>query len=959
MDWLLSNGKAIDLATDIGELIKIASFGEDFSDTVGDIDARLDAIKAALSADGVLGQVEDIKEEIDKTANALDLVGFIALEDIIWNKLDDILDALRDLGIDHGDARALLQTTRDTLGQIPDKYYKLLRHVDAFAETKAGEDPGLVAWAASKTLSGSPNVAEGVALSLSASGSAALQLEAGHLYPHPKADSRYLRIGVRGEVDAKASASVPLNIGTIKAGAGAGGKLSADYMIAPSTDAGTFALEAAAGFKVLTNPFALGGLYPAMQSGPLHAVTVSASGQSYLNTSIGLSKSIDIAKLANIQAGVTVDAEIRISGEYRVEARNLSEQGIHVAVVSSPSQTQSIGIGLGVVINASGLAEKIKEELTPHLTELKGKFDKLDDFLQPGKLLRNEIDEQVIQQLDDDNLAILAQLAVGRANKADAAKKLGDAMQGYLDSQSSAWEGDISGASQAGITWLIERYPALDNPKVKDKLQSTLKKAIQLGREKLKDEVNGLAANTLDGLLDTLEQGGVKIANVANKADAALAGLRKALQNYRQTVENLLKRAEELATADLNIQIHSSSSSTVGSSVEAAATITANTAVTRKAYSALLSGDMDKILALVDAPVTGFDLQLGTWQRFAEFKQSGGFSVILLDLKLTQSTVFSSEARVQVDDKGALSVMSKADWKKERAFRNESKQFQFTSVYSLLAARHSRSFSSSMQLTYSDEETDASDVLEFFGHLIEFGLIDPNTVSSAARLLQEAESQDSDAALAGAISVKLALTTPALERLIGAGGHGPTIDKKTCADFTLRALRSTGAMTDDDISYGYNGIRGSAGASSDITPVELLLKLNNQLRRRALRNYAGREKTTHAIEQWARARERSDKLLKMIKGMKSVYTAQPQRQNAANDKLERWYKDNQKPINAALKAWISFDGSLLDLVRAEVSAETLAFLLIINDLAQPGGGDGFPLRGFLKLNEQNREVPLP
>ena len=186
MDWLLSNGKVIDLATDIGELTKIASFGKDFSDTVGEIDAKLDAIKAALGEDGVLGHIEGIKEEIDKTANALDLVGFIALEDVIWNKLDDILDALSDLGVDDADAKALLQSTRDTLGQIPDKYYKLLRHVDAFAETKAGEDPGLVAWSASKTLSGSPNVAEGVALSLSASGTAALQLEAGHLYAHPK-----------------------------------------------------------------------------------------------------------------------------------------------------------------------------------------------------------------------------------------------------------------------------------------------------------------------------------------------------------------------------------------------------------------------------------------------------------------------------------------------------------------------------------------------------------------------------------------------------------------------------------------------------------------------------------------------------------------------------------------------------------------------------------------------------
>ena len=34
-------------------------------------------------------------------------------------------------------------------------------------------------------------------------------------------------------------------------------------------------------------------------------------------------------------------------------------------------------------------------------------------------------------------------------------------------------------------------------------------------------------------------------------------------------------------------------------------------------------------------------------------------------------------------------------------------------------------------------------------------------------------------------------------------------------------------------------------------------------------------------------------------------------------------------------------------------------VLRVDELAKPGGGAGFPLRGFLRLGEQNREVPLP
>lgn len=960
MDWLLSNGNAIDLAKDIGALKKIASFGDDFQDTLDEIDQKLDQVKSALGDNGLLGDAQDIRAELAKTANALDLVGFIALEDTLWAKLDDILDNLDTLGINPSGARALLQSARDALGRIPDKYYKLLRHVDAYAETQAGDDPGLVAWTTSKTLSGTPNVSEGIALSLTGSGSAALQLEAGHLYPHPQADSRYLRIGVRGEVDGKASASVPLNIGSIKSTAGVGGKLSADYMVTPSTDAGNFAFEAARGIEVLANPFSLGSIFPAMQNGALHAVNVNASGQSCLNTSVGLSKSIDIAKLIDIKTGITVDAEVRVSGEYLVEGKNLGAQGLEFKIVSSPSRTQSAGITLGVIINASGLAEKVKDELSPHLSKLKDKFDKLDDYLQPGKLLRNELDAQISEHLaNDETLTTLAQLAVGRATKEDAAKKVADVLQGFLDTQTSAWEEDINAASQAGITWVLERYPALDQPKLKEKLQGTLKKAIKQGKDKLSDEVSSLSDSALNGLLDTLEESGVRVANIANKADAALEGLRKALQNYRKTIESLLKRAEELATADLNIQVNSRASKTASSSLEATATITANNAQTRKAYSALLSGDMDRVLALVDAPVPGFEVELGTWQRFVEYKKSGGFSVILLDLKLTESTVFSSEARVQVDSKGALSVMSKADWKKERAFLAQSKSFQFTSVYSLLMAKHNRSFTSSMQLTYEDKDTEPEDILAFFGRLVDAGLIDPETLTSAQSKLSEAGAQNSDKALAAALNVKLALTTTELERLIGAGGQGPTISKKECANYTLRALQTTGAMSDDDISYGYNGIRHAGGLPSDIAPAELLLKLNNQLRRLALKDYAGKKHTTRAIKKWAQAKRRADTLHKMITGMKTIYTAQPVRQNAARSALEDWYEDKQRPIDNALKAWIEFDGTLLDLVKAEVSDETLAFLMLIDELAQPGGGQGFPLKGFLKLAEQDTLVPLP
>ena len=59
----------------------------------------------------------------------------------------------------------------------------------------------------------------------------------------------------------------------------------------------------------------------------------------------------------------------------------------------------------------------------------------------------------------------------------------------------------------------------------------------------------------------------------------------------------------------------------------------------------------------------------------------------------------------------------------------------------------------------------------------------------------------------------------------------------------------------------------------------------------------GHESKTKGLKAWADAHGEAVALFNMFKAMQAIYKASPQPQGASDQKLEQWYRDQQKPID--------------------------------------------------------------
>lgn len=949
MSWIRLSGQAVSMDALREQVRSIGGF-TDLVEALPDVlRAKFEELRTAVIESEALALIDELRDELRSAVNLEDLIAMLALEDHLWIKIDEVLEAISDAGLDTDGLEDAVSSARTSLGRIPDKYFQLLRHVDAYAEKTPGQNPGLVEWTVDESLTGDAAATNGLALNLAANGAGALQLEAGHLFPFPAADSRYLRVGLLGEADVGASGSVPVHLGSLAAGADA--SLRLNYMTRPATRSGNFAREAAEGISSVVNPLDLPGLLKGMTSGGLAGMTLAAQGEAFLNSAVGLSSPTRLVGLVDIGAALSVDAELRVAGAYSVTARPDGSNAIVVDVRTRTSRASTIGSSLSVTLNASQLAAHLKTELEPAVAELVSAFGRVDKLLQPGELLRAQIKEQVGDLIADDSLRAAVRMAFGDASDAEVKRLLSERIQGFLDTQAIVWDEKADKVAGAGIAWLTRRYPALNHPKLVTRMDSILEDAADSLHSKVQERVLKLSASKVDALLAALAAAGMKLQEGVAGADTALAGVRRALSNHASRVGAFLQKAEELALADVEMQFSSRRTSIAGSSLLATATFSSASKSASALYRALIRGDIDALTRALDSPVAGADIQLREWQRFAEFRKMRGFSLVIFDLELNAETVFSNKATVGVDQSGTLSVLASTEWQRRKRSLREEQKFLFTSVYSLVAAKLTRSFTANISLVQSDEQTDSDELEEFLRGLERHELIAPGVTDSALALVPAH-------ALSSVVSVEMQIDHDALMRLLFMHENSQSFRKDSIARLALEALLDSGSLSEDSYTVGYQALReGYFGVTPDMAPEEVLLKLKrNSQHKLFMSRIAGSRKITRAVEDWCDAQEKALALFKMLSGMRKIMREEPGDGAASPEDLEKWYQKRQKPIDDALKHWLVIDGTLFNWVSDRVSAEAIAFLTLIDRLSASSELAAFPMQAYLQIDSGPRRA---
>ena len=919
MNWIINaRSYAFDLSND-ERLLKL----------VGKLDGQrlkklIDKLKSTLE------RSDSVYRDIQKVDSPFELLQLFTKDGDFPTNVEEISNALASLGVKSDGLQNIVNDVRPWIDEIPEQYKKLLRPVGDFVEDDVDTDPGLVKWQlldATKTVNESAS--KGVALKLDLSGSAALQLEAGHKSSFSN-DKRYLRIGIIGDTDAKASAVVPINISSISSGAGGGGILSVNYLMANTSESTLYATAIGSSISAISNPMDFDSIWSNMMESELRVLQVKAEGAAYGTTSVGLARKTAIPGAAKFSAGLTFDAEIRYGGAYRYDVRKIGNSLVELTMACSRETARSKGVGLAVIVDAIKFAEKIKDEVGPKLGKIANAYGDFDKFLMPGSVVRERIDQELKELTNDQLTTKLLQLGLGLTNEAEVRTKLGDIIEGAISTRSAVWQNRAEDGATSILEDLIDRYPVLADGKIKDTLNEKLYRLINAVAKELQEDVKTVTANGTDQLLEALKTSGVKVNNALNTADEALAGVRKALREYHSKIEKILKGIEKYATSEIRIEFQAQSTSTSGTGVSLTANFTGNTGTTQDAYAALLAGDLDTILALRRNQPEGLVIELEEWERFAAFKRNASWNLSVLDISLGAETMFSTKTRISINDDGVIGVLSDGEWTRRRRAYKESKEFGFLDAYSLLAAKQTRSLSANIKLSQEDENTNKDELYDFLRRLEEFGLVQGGTGAAAERLLEQWEGDAGDSEIKTNIAAKLRFSDTEMHSLIRLDARPAELKDESFVNVAYTFLKQVGLVTQEDVNLAVPALRDIPGVvAADLNPTELVAKFTVGMRRDWVMRNQRDSLVRDALREMERLHDKAMALKHLVFALRDIWAADPSQHGVSED----YYRSKQKVIDQSLQKWVKIGSKVIFWLSKETHRSTVAFLLCITFLA--------------------------
>ena len=918
MNWIINaRSYAFDLSND-ERLLKL----------VGELDGQtlkklIDKLKSTPK------RSDSVYRDIQKVDSPFELLQLFTKDAEFLKNVEEISNALASLGVKSDGLQNIVNDVRPWIDEIPEQYKKLLRPVGDFVEDDVDTDPGLVKWQlldATKTVNESAS--KGVALKLDLSGSAALQLEAGHRSSFSK-DKRYLRIGITGEIDAKASAVVPINMSSISSGAGGGGKLSVNYLMANTSESTLYATAIGSSISAISNPMDFDSIWSNMMESELRVLQVKAEGAAYGTTRVRLAKKAAIPDIAELSASLTFNAEIRYGGAYLYDVRKIGNSLVELTMACSRETARSKGVGLVVIVDAIKFAEKIKDEVGPKLGTIANAYGDFDKFLMPGSVVRERIDQELKELTNDQLTTKLLQLGLGLTNEAEVRTKLGDIIEGAISTRSAVWQNRAEDGATSILEDLIDRYPVLADGKIKDTLNENLYRLINAVAKELQEDVKTVTANGTDQLLEALKTSGVKVNNALNTADEALAGVRKALREYHSKIEKILKGIEKYATSEIRIEFQAQSTNTSGTGVSLTANFTGNTGTTQDAYAALLAGDLDTILALRRNQPEGLIIELEEWERFAAFQRNASWNLSVLDISLGAETMFSTKTRISIDD-GVIGVLSEGEWTRRRRAYKESKEFGFLDAYRLLAAKQTRSLSTNIKLSQEDEKTNRHELSDFLSRLEEFGLVQSGTGAAAESLLQQWEGDAGDSEIKTNIAAKLRFSDTEMRSLIKLDAEPTELKDEFFVNVAYAFLKQVGLVTQEEVDLAVPALRHIPGVgAADLSPTELLAKYTFGTRRDWVIRNQRDSRVRGALREMERLHDKAMALKHLVFALRDIWAANPRQHGVSAD----YYRSKQKVLDQSLQEWVKIGSELIFWLSKKIHRSTVAFLLCITYLA--------------------------
>ncbi|ATY32524.1 hypothetical protein [Sphingomonas psychrotolerans] len=852
------------------------------------------------------------------------------------------------------------------LDALPDSIVALLTPIRDFLEPTASTPPGLIDWPilSLSHAAPAPTAGERSQHPYALAASAGVTIEAGSAWPYADpTPPALLRMGVKGELKPKASATLPFSFGTASASAEASAACKLDYHFTLRDPDQIYGRVVGDRLLDLVDPFDFDAVWEAFQTGHLAAIGLEMDGSAKLAVSVSVADTTALGSLVTAELGATIAVGVSLGGCFVVSLRAGDvganrERQILARVTRERNRSVDGSLKLGATIDLAGLATKLHGVLAQALGRWDEVLQAVTPFLSPGSWLR----AQGGGLIECEAAALVGDTALRAALVRDLQGVTGfhqidtPALIEWLETQLTGaldaardWAHDQANAAVDMLDTLGRGLPAFAQPDLRALLAPTADKLVSSANAALEAKVDALFTSGQKSLGKALKSVGVTVSDRLADADAALAGVRALIARYDALFRKLLAATEDAANAKVSAALQIDESRLGATTAEIEGVFVARSDAARSAFAALTRGDLGAMIGLIDTPGNGdfmLDPARSSIRRFAGRSQTLGIELVLLGFGLTGSALLSAEADVLIDGTGKVQVDAKSRLRKRFSGLDADREIELLSGFALVRARAlataspaaDRSLGLGITMGHIDQDLERHEVERFVGSLVDSGVIDASALATARSVFDLwASAVGAEDKLAGTLQLKLSLDRAELSTLLELQqSAGLSADRR-------RAIVSTAfdRLIDAD---------PETRRAVDETIAELRDQFNDRSRDDFLMD---RQRTHRALmidvpssriprvashhEPFDGAMQLSHGMLGMVEALRQIYFSTPETR-ADKDPLT-WgptdYRDAEYAAVKAVRGWLQLN-AVLFWTNSKVHPRTLAFL---DAIATLGGVD--------------------
>ncbi len=496
------------------------------------------------------------------------------------------------------------------------------------------------------------------------------------------------------------------------------------------------------------------------EQGNLQAVSIDLSGEVKLSANMNLGYRWDTGVLINdssdnkpigVDLGVAAKASWQLSGEmtlfcYRVEGEN----SIMIELQRSKTQSDDKSLSIGATISAPGIQDVARKYLS-ELTEYKQQLQSfLDVYGEPKKWLIENINKQFVD--NPDWVQKIIGLASGQEDSTQLQEGLATKISDELAIPFTKIDEWLNDQDQKDIiaTQISKVFGQEKGSEAEQYILKLLNNNLNDYQTEISTKIKGWLSDAANKeILEPLAEFGLDVNNLLDQTDAevkkVLQPLYKFNAYYQSKLQLLTDFVDNTMTEELGMSFVQSEKETDIDSALIKVKLklnqeegSQNSKTIAKLYQQCLLGDFSELLTLYrsdDDYSNLFTLEESVFKSAQNRENIFSISINLFGLKSRSQTIMNSDAIIEYDGKGQLSVFeSKAVFERIKESGNEAKQVKVLNQVNLLQGSKSKY---SVVAEYDDSDLTTNELVGFLDLFESVGMTPENTAVKVKQKLIE------------------------------------------------------------------------------------------------------------------------------------------------------------------------------------------------------------------------------